>query len=100
MTKRIEQIKFAQKLSRRLEKACDCGDLYAWFEGSHIGTKSDRSGNLAKAKAIFGDCPWTELEFDAKADKAYIYVGKFGKARIPQRAMWELRKFFNTLHNC
>ena len=99
MTKRMEQMKFAQKLSRRLEQACDSGNLYAWFEGSHIGTRGAED-NLERANAIFGDCPWTELEFDAKADKAYIYVGKYGKARVPRRAMHELRDFFNTLHNC
>ncbi|MBQ3442223.1 MAG: hypothetical protein IJG33_03145 [Selenomonadaceae bacterium] len=91
---RIEQMRQAQKLARKLERVCDVGDLYAWFEGTHIGTTDDR------ATVIFGDCPWTELEFDAKNGEAFIYVGRFGKARVPKRAMYELGEFFSALHNC
>lgn len=91
-------MKAAQKISRRIERACDSGNLFDWFAGSHIGTHG--ADNLVSANVIFGDCPYTELEFDAKANKAYVYVGRFGKARVPQRAMWELREFFNDLHNC
>lgn len=98
MSKVTEQMKAAQKISRKIERACDSGNLYDWFAGSHIGTHG--ADNLETANVIFGDCPWTELVFDNKADKAYVYVGRFGKARVPQRAMWELREFFNDLHNC
>ena len=91
---RNEQMKQAQKLARKLERACDSGDLYAWFEGAHIGTTEN------SATVIFGDCPWTILEFDAKKGAAFVYVGNFGKARVPKRAMYELGEFFNALHNC
>ena len=99
MSKRTEQMKDAQKLSRKIEKVCDDPtSLFDWFEGSHIGTFGIDA--LERAHVIFGDCPSTELELDAKGNKAYVYVGRFGKARVPQRAMWELREFFNALHNC
>ena len=94
-----EHMKMAQKISRRLEWACEDGFnvLCDWFTGSHIGTTG--KDNLESAAAILGDCPHTKLHYDAKENKAWIYYG-LGKARIPQRAMYELHGFFSTLHFC
>lgn len=105
MTTRQRQIADAQRFSRVIEAACESEDLYEWFEGTHIGTLPEKKTGsewepVQKAKVIFGDCPWTELVFDANEDKAYVYIGRYGKARVPQRAISELHSFFNTLHNC
>ena len=105
MTKKQEQMKDAQKLARAIERATDGFiSLVDWFEGTQITVYPETSPpeweEFDKAFVVFGDCPWTELVFDNKTDKAYVYVGRYGKARVPQRAIYELREFFNTLHNC
>ncbi len=93
-------MRMAQKIARDLETACE-GDLYSWFEGTHIGTQGDNTedDNLVAAQVIFGDCPWTTLEFDVKRGIAYLWYG-CGKARVPQRALYELEDFFSSLHHC
>jgi len=102
MTNRQKQMTEAQRLAGLFELACEDGftALADWFEGSHIGTKGDENGELEKAVAICGDCPWTEFVYNAKNREAYVYIGRYGQARVPQRVVYNLHEFFTTLHDC
>ena len=84
----IERMKEAQKLSRKIELVCDTGNFFNFLEGSQVSTYGN--GELEKAFVVFGDCPWTELFYDAKVNRVWVYVG-CGIARVPQRAIYELR---------
>ena len=90
-------MKEAQKIARKIETACENGSLFDLFEGSHVGTFG--SNKLEYVNVIFGDCPWTELQFDVRENNAWIYIGST-RARVPQRAIYELKNFFSNLHYC
>lgn len=90
-------MKEAQKITRKIETACDNGSLFDLFKGAHIGTFG--SNKLEYASAIFGDCPWIELQFDVRENNAWVCIGSI-RARVPQRAIYELKNFFSTLHYC
>ena len=93
----IERMKEAQKISRKIKLACESGNLFSLLEGAQVSTYGN--GELEKAFVVFGDCPCMELEFNAKAKQAWVYVG-CGIARVPQRAIYELSEVFNCIHNC
>ena len=86
-------IKEAQKIARKIKIACENNSLLVLFEGSHVETFGNNK--LEHASVVFKEYPWIELQFDARENNAWVYIGSV-RARIPQCAMYKLRDYFSS----